>query len=136
MAFNASRIREETRPWPKYESQGAVESEDQLLFFAAATTKRLLLKAASYHQRPKTPKTARPPSYVSLSGLLLLWPRSLWLRQILSQIYTYLSPLFSRHNFLPWSARALLSAQAFLAFFLWMLWPFFHFWMLTLNLVT
>ena len=47
MAFNASRIREETRPWPKYESQGAVESEDQLLFFAAAATKRLLPKAAT-----------------------------------------------------------------------------------------
>ena len=51
MAFNASRIREETRPWPKYESQGAVESEDQLLFFAGGNK-----KAASegcYHQRPK-----------------------------------------------------------------------------------
>ena len=64
MAFNASRIREETRPWPKYESQGAVESEDQLLFFAGGNK-----KAASegcYHQRPKTPKAARPLSYRSL----------------------------------------------------------------------
>ena len=60
MAFNASRIREETRPWPKYESQGAVESEDQLLFFAggnkkaaskAATTKGQKLRSLLGHRR-------------------------------------------------------------------------------------
>ena len=74
VAFYASRIREETRPWPKYESQGAVESEDQLLFFAAAATKRLLLLLPPKAENSEAFKLGH---HRSLVFGLLLWPRSL-----------------------------------------------------------
>jgi hypothetical protein len=69
VAFYASRIREETRPWPKYESQGAVESEDQLLFFAGGNKKAA--SAATTEGRKLRSLQARPPP---LSGF---WSASL-----------------------------------------------------------
>ena len=96
MAFNASRIREETRPWPKYESQGAVESEDQLLFFAAAATKRLLPKAATTTKGQKLRRLlGHRRSYRSLVFYLFGLGAFAKARDTKPDIYISVTPIFT-----------------------------------------
>lgn len=96
MVFNASRIREETRPWPKYESQGAVESEDQLLFFAAAATKRLLPKAATTTKGQKLRRLlGHRRSYRSLVFYLFGLGAFAKARDTKPDIYISVTPIFT-----------------------------------------
>ena len=96
VAFYASRIREETRPWPKYESQGAVESEDQLLFFAAAATKRLLPKAATTTKGQKLRRLlGHRRSYRSLVFYLFGLGAFAKARDTKPDIYISVTPIFT-----------------------------------------